>query len=112
MERWQSGLLPYPVLLAAQALILVFQFALLRQMWAGGDFLVRRRPTLGVVLKWFSAIYFVVMFVRYVITVWLPVETPWSPVTIPIYFHWVLALYVYVLSRYHRGLPVFGAKHR
>ncbi len=109
MEAWDSGLLQYAALLVAQIAILTFQAATVRHLWTGYGRFAGRRRRVGAGLKWFSVVYFLVMLARYVVTVWAPVELPWSPATIPIYFHWVLALWVYVLSRYYRGLPLTGA---
>ena len=67
---------------------------------------MRRRPRLGAGLKWFSLLYFLGMLVRYVVTMVLFPEQRWLGGTIPIVFHWVLALYVCLLSRYHRDLPL------
>jgi hypothetical protein len=43
---------------------------------------------------------------RYVLTMTMFPERRWFGGAIPIVFHWVLAAYVYLLSRYHRGLPL------
>jgi hypothetical protein len=82
--------------------ILVFQLVVSRVLWTGSGLLARRHPALGRGLLWFSAVYFVAMVVRYVWTVALAPGRRWFDGAIPIVFHWVLALYVYVLSRYHR----------
>lgn len=110
LEAWDSGLLKYSALLAAQIVILGVQITIVRHLWRGAGRFAGARPRLGIGLKRFSIVYFAVMFVRYVVTVWLPVDLPWSPATIPIYFHWVLALHVYVLSRYYRALPLLGTR--
>ena len=53
---------------------------------------------------WFALIYFIVMLSRYVITMVLFPERRWFGHAIPIFFfHWVLAGYLFVWSRYHRG---------
>lgn len=108
MEAWDSGLLRYSALLVAQIVILIVQVVIIRHLWIGSGRFAGPRPRVGISLKWFGLVYFLVMFTRYVVTAWLPVELPWSPATIPIYFHWVLALHIYTLSRYYRGLPLFG----
>lgn len=106
MQEWYSGLVPYWLLLPVQVLILLFQSEVSRQLWAGSGILTRERPTIGVGLKWFALAYFLVMFARYVISMILFPERRWFGGTIPIFFHWLLALYVYVLSRYYRSLPL------
>lgn len=104
MEEWYSGLLPYPILLPFQIGILVFQAAMSWQLWKGAGRLTGRHPGLGRGLKWFSLVYFLVMVARYVISMWQHPEWRWFGHTIPIWFHFTLALYVYLLSRYWRGL--------
>ncbi len=106
MEEWYSGLLPYPILLPAQIVILAGQLEVSRQLWAGSGPLVRQHTRLGSSLKWFALVYFVAMVARYVIVMAVFPERRWFGGTIPIFFHWVLAAYVYVLSRFHRGLPL------
>lgn len=106
MAEWYSGLLPYPVLLPIQIAILAFQFETTRQLLAGTGPLTVARPRLGRGLRWLSLVYFAVMVARYVITMSVVPERRWFGGTIPIFFHWVLAAYVYVLSRYHRSLPL------
>lgn len=106
MQEWYSGVIPYSVLLLIQILILVFQAVLSRQLWVGRGDLTRKRATLGVGLKWFSLVYFAAMVARYVISMAVFPERRWFGYTIPIFFHFVLALYIYVLSRYHRDLTV------
>ena len=114
MEAWESGVLEYPALLTAQVLILALQAAITISLWTGRGRMAARRKAVGVGFAWLAAVYFFVMFSRWVVTVWLPIDLPWSRATIPIYFHWVLAFSLYLLSRYHRGLPLpvgLGERH-
>jgi hypothetical protein len=104
MEQWYSDFLPYPILLPIQIMILAFQFELLRQLWVGAGRLTGNHPALGKTLKWFSLAYFLVMVARYIVTMALQPDRRWFGGTIPIWFHLVLAAYVYLLSRYYRGL--------
>jgi hypothetical protein len=103
MERWSSGVLPYPVLLPIQLAILGLQFEISRELWIGrGPFTVIR-ARIGSGLKWFSMLYCSSMLARYVITMALFPDRRWLGGLIPIVFHLVLAAYLYLLSRYHRG---------
>lgn len=106
MEEWYSGLIPYPILLPIQIVILIVQAVMIRDFWRGsGRFVVPRRR-LGVGVCRFSYVYFVVMALRYVITMALFPERRWLTGTIPIFFHWVLAAYLYTFGRYHvRAAP-------
>ena len=56
------------------------------------------RPRTGVAIRGFSYIYFCGMVLRYVITMTLYPERRWFVGTIPIFFHFVLAGYLYVYS--------------
>jgi hypothetical protein len=58
MEEWYSGLLPYSVLLSAQAGILALQFEVSRELWIGRGPFARLRVRFGAGLKWFSMLYF------------------------------------------------------
>ena len=93
MEAWYSGLLPYPLLLPTQIAILALQFEISRELWIGAGPLARRNARLGEGLKWFSLVYFLFMVARGL----------WFGLSIPVVFHWMLAAYLYVLSRYHRA---------
>ncbi len=101
MEEWYSGLLPYPILLPIQVVILGVQARISWDLWRGTGFFARRHPRLGVGLRRFSYVYFAVMVLRYVLTMALLPERRWLGGTIPIFFHWVLAAYLFVWSRNH-----------
>ena len=96
--EWYSGLLPYPLLLPAQLLLLMWMTVIsCDNTRAAGRFCVesarvRRR------LRWVAALYAAVMAVRYVVTMALAPEMRWLHGTIPIAFHWVLAGYVAALT--------------
>lgn len=100
MEAWYSGLLPYPILLPVQLLILFVQAWIARDLWRGAGFFAARRPAAGRLLQRISYVYFAVMLLRYVVTMWLYPEWRWLRGTIPIFFHWVLAAYLYFLGKY------------
>ena len=101
MDQWYSGLLPYGVLLPIQILILVLQAKISLDIWHGTGRFARRWPMAGRALCWFSYAYFLAMVVRYVLTMYLYPERRWFSGTIPLFFHWVLAAYLFVLGRYH-----------
>lgn len=108
MHAWYSGLLPYAVLLPVQVVILIAQFQISRELWLGRGWLTLNRPKLGRILAWFSLIYFFVMLARLVVTRVVLPDPGQLGGTIPILFHWVLAAYAWVFSRYLRGMPFFG----
>lgn len=102
MDQWQSGLLPYPVLLLGQAIVLTLM------VWISADFvrgsgptMEPRRPAAGLAIVWFSYVYFGGMVVRYVVRMWRRADQRWLGGTIPIVFHSVVAAFLYTFGRYH-----------
>ena len=101
MEDWYSGLIPYPILLPIQILILLLMLKINADMARGTGFFAVPRIFLGTPLRWFSFLYFTSMIVRYILTMaWVP-RNRWFVGTIPIFFHLVLAGYLFTVSRYH-----------
>jgi hypothetical protein len=98
MSEWYSGLLPYPLLLPIQLLILIVQAKVSMDIWRGSGFFAVHRPRTGSVLRWLSLIYFAAMVLRYVLAMTLHPERRWFGGTIPIFFHIVLAGYLFVLG--------------
>lgn len=101
MDEWYSGLIPYPVLLPIQILILVVQAMISRDIARGSGFFALPRPRTGMALRWFSYVYFAGMLLRYIVTMALYPERRWLTGTIPIFFHWVLAAYMFILGGYY-----------
>ncbi|MGI8596904.1 MAG: hypothetical protein ACR2LY_06420 [Thermoleophilaceae bacterium] len=98
--EWYSGLLPYPLLLPAQVVILGLMARINLQAGHGRGYLRVRRPRLGRALLASAAVYALVMLVRYVVSGRLhPERRLLPPGVIPIVFHWVLAAYLAVLGR-------------
>jgi hypothetical protein len=94
MERWYSGLLPYPLLLPAQILILMLMTGLtvneMRQLRPAA-----RREWLRV----FALVYCAGMFLRLIVQLLRGAEDVIAAGGIPVAFHWVLALFLLLLSR-------------
>jgi hypothetical protein len=99
MEQWQSGLLPYPVLLLSQGVILATQVTIIVQARRGHGILVKPRPKVGASLRALSVVYFGGMIARYVVSMRRHPERRWLGKTIPIWFHCVLATYLFVYGR-------------
>jgi hypothetical protein len=99
VEQWQSGLLPYPLLLFSQAVILLVLGLATRDVWRSEGVFARERPRLSVVIRWASFLYAAAMIARYVAQISLHPE--WFPFShsIPIVFHLLLALWLYLYSR-------------
>jgi hypothetical protein len=89
VESWYSGLLPYPVLLPAQLVILTVQAIVDHAAWTGRPWLDRPRPRAARGLRQFAYVYAVAMAVRWAVT---------GTHAIPVLFHWVLAVYLLVLA--------------
>ena len=89
VESWYSGLLPYPVLLPVQVVILAAQAILDRAAWTGRAWLVRPRPHAARRLRWFTYLYACAMAMRWMVT---------GTHAIPVVFHWVLAAYLHNLA--------------
>lgn len=107
MAEWYSGLVPYPVLLPVQLVMLAVMAKINADMSRGAGTFATPRPRLGRGLRWFALIYFLAMVIRYVATMALHPEQRWLGETIPIVFHWVLAAYVFVWG----GLTMAPAAH-
>ncbi len=86
-QEWESGLLPYPILLLSQLFILAFQLEVSRQLWRGNGPLTVPRPAVARWLKWFSLVYFLSMAARYAMTMTIYPERRWLGDVIPIVFH-------------------------
>jgi hypothetical protein len=100
MAEWYSGLIPYPVLLPIQLSILVVQAKISWDLYRGSGVFAIPRPRAGAVLCWLSYVYFGAMVLRYIMTMYLYPERRWFGGAIPIFFHWVLAAYLFVLGRF------------
>ena len=100
MQEWQSGLLRYRYLLAAQILILLFQALVSIRLWRRGD----RRPAvsldrLGCWARRFAVVYAAAMALRYLLTMALFPDQRWFGGTIPILFHFDLAAWLWLWGR-------------
>jgi hypothetical protein len=102
MPNWYSGLLPYPILLPTQILIILLQLKINNDFSRNKGFFIKPRRKLGMFLQWFSYAYAGIMAIRYVITMYLYPERRWfGEGTIPIIFHFVLAGYLFTLAKYY-----------
>ncbi len=101
MEQWYSGLMPYPILLPTQLAMIAAMVVIVRDIARGGGTFATRRRRAGPVLVWCSYAYAASMVIRYVVSMTLHPERRWFGHTIPIWFHFVLAAFLYTLGRYH-----------
>ncbi len=97
MEQWYSGLLPYPVLLPTQIVLIGIMMRFARRVTRHGGRLPDD-PRRSTWLARASCVYAAVMVVRYAMQMVLRPEWRWFGHTIPIVFHLVLAGWLYVLA--------------
>src|SRR5215831_6452950 len=103
MEQWQSGLLPYPVLVACQAIVLALMIWISTDFWQRSGYWVQQHPRLGTAALWWSCLYFGAMVVRYAVRMARRPGQRWLGGTIPIVFHCVVAAFQWIFAAYHRG---------
>jgi uncharacterized protein len=98
MERWYSGLMPYPLLLPAQIAIIVLMAKVCADFTRRWGFFVQPRRFFAGPWLWFGWIYLGAMLLR------LPAQLLFKPAApvIPIPFHWVLAGFVIAVGLWHR----------
>lgn len=101
MERWQSGLLPYPALLAGQAIVIVLMAWISTDFHRSAGFWVDPKPLLGRAALWWSYLYFGAMVGRYIIRMARRPDQRWLGGTIPIIFHSVVAAFQWTFGTYH-----------
>jgi len=94
MPSWYSGLLPYPLLLPIQIVILAVQITVDVSVWRAHEAVLRPRLRAGRVLQSLSYLYAASMLIRLIVTRSHP---------IPIVFHWVLAAYLFTVGRLMLG---------
>jgi hypothetical protein len=102
MSQWQSGLLPYPVLLAGQAVVLTIMVWICLDFARGSGLSIEpRRPEMGRFVMLFSYAYFAGMIVRYIVRMRDRPDQRWTGGTIPIVFHCVVAAFLWTFGRFH-----------
>lgn len=97
-RAWESGLIPYSLLLPIQIILTAWMAIVAADQWRGsGHFWVTHRSTRRR-LKIISGIYFTVMLLRLVITVAIPPHTLLERGLIPVIAHWDLAAFMYLTA--------------
>lgn len=105
MEQWQSGLLPYPVLLAGQVVVLALMFWISIDFSTHAGYWVEPHPRLGLAAVWWSYLYATAMVVRYIVRMTRRPDQRWFGGTIPIVFHTVVAAFQWTFGMYHITRP-------
>lgn len=101
MAAWQSGLLPYPWLLASQAVIIVLFAKVCVDFTRGHGVFALPNRRLGLALLWFSSLYLLAMLARYAVRMALYPGERWTGGSIPTFFHWVLAGFLLTVGAFH-----------
>jgi hypothetical protein len=99
-ESWHGGVLPYPMLLLSQIVILGWLAWTAHRFGSG---LIEPSPRLGRAALHFGTVYFVVMLVRLLLGVTVLAHVRWFASPLPAFFHLVLASYVVLFGLVHRG---------
>jgi hypothetical protein len=102
MPEWYSGVVPYPRLLAIQLVMLGAMSLVVVGVALGSPALADARPVIGTIVLVIAWPYALSMAVRYVVRMWRHPEARWTGRTIPIVFHVVLAMWLFVLGSYLR----------
>ncbi|HKR08916.1 MAG TPA: hypothetical protein VJS39_07000 [Gemmatimonadaceae bacterium] len=97
-ESWQSGLLPYPALVAAQLLIIVW-FARTAWRFGKGDVVAHYRR--GVFFLALGSLYFLFMLVRLLLGLSIMRDSRFFTSYLPTAFHLVLASWLLVYGHFH-----------
>jgi len=97
-EAWQSGVLPYTVLLLLQIVIIVLLIKVVLKFKRGevSPGLRARNAYLG-----FGVLYMVTMVIRGLAGVSFAVGHPWLDAPLPTVFHLVLSIFIISVGHYH-----------
>ena len=95
---WESGLIPYSVLLPLQILIIAWMTVVASDHWRGSGYFWVSRATTRRRLRIFARAYFAVMLLRLLITAAIPPHTLFERGLIPIIAHWDLAAFVHLCA--------------
>ena len=102
MAGWYSGLLPYPVLLPVQIVLLMGMTAIAWDRSFGPGLTEIARPRLRAWLRSFAIVYFAAMAIRFAVQGMRFGREFYLHGAIPVAFHWVLALFLLTLGEQRR----------
>jgi hypothetical protein len=104
MAQWQSGLVPYPLLVVVQAVVLALMVSISIDFSRGEGYWTEPHPRIGGAAYWWSYLYFGAMVVRYFVRMTRRPDQRWTGGTIPIIFHSLVAMFQWIFGAYHQGL--------
>jgi hypothetical protein len=97
-ESWHSGLLPYPMLVFTQVIILLW---LSRTAWVFTTGTIAPRFRVGIVTMGLGGVYFAAMVLRLLLGATLLSQQRWFASPLPTVFHLVLATYLILYGHFH-----------
>ena len=103
-DRWYSGVIPYPLLFPIQLMLLALMLKIAWDVYQGKGYFTARGPRMARILKVLSYAYALIMIGRYALMMILHPELRWFTATTPIWFHFVLAAFLYMLGSYYASL--------
>jgi hypothetical protein len=103
MDQWQSGVMPYPMLLASQCAILAGLILVCVQFSRRRGYFWSPRRWLATPLWVVGWLYASAMIVRYIIWMTIRPDQRWTGDIIPVVFHLVLAGFLLVVANHHRS---------
>jgi hypothetical protein len=98
---WQWNLIPYRILLPIQLVFIVVMVWINMAFTSASGIASVTSAGFGSFLIFFSAVYALVMALRYVVRMRRRHDQRWFGGTIPIVFHFVLASYLYALGMFY-----------
>jgi hypothetical protein len=97
-RAWESGLIPYSLLLPVQIVLIAWMAIIASDHWRGfGRFWVTQDTTRRR-LKLAAGVYFALMLLRLAITAAIPPHSLTNRGLIPVIAHWDLAAFLYLTS--------------
>ena len=97
-ESWHSGVLPYPLLVLAQLVIILW---LARTAWMFSTGAIAPRHRFGALMMALGGVYFASMVARLLLGATVLSHERWFASPLPTVFHLVLAAYLLVYGHFH-----------
>jgi len=97
-ESWHSGVLPYPVLLLTQLIIVLWLARTSRAFTSGA---VVPRAGIGRAAIAFGSVYFLAMVARLLLGATVLADQRWFASPLPTFFHLVLAAFLLLYGHFH-----------
>lgn len=97
-DKWQSGALPYPLLLFIQLLIIIFIF-MQGKKFINGQVKINLR--IGKTYLWLGLLYSILMLFRLLAGLTVAADHYWFSAKMPTFFHLVLAACLILIGYYH-----------